>query len=71
MATPTIPNIQNIGPVQYIRETRKELSLVTWPTRMETLKLTGIVISLSVAVALYIGALDITFINITSLLYNH
>lgn len=35
-----------------------ELKKVTWPTREETLKLTAIVIIISLIISLYIGIID-------------
>lgn len=62
-----MPNIAS--PVQFVREVVAELKKVTWPTRAETMKLTVVVIVLSFIVGAFIGALDITFLKITSLLF--
>lgn len=45
----------------YLRESWEELKKVTWPTRRETLSYTGLVIGLSVALALFLGAADYVF----------
>lgn len=45
----------------FIREVRTEITKVTWPTRADTIRLTLIVIGISVAVGLYLGALDYIF----------
>lgn len=66
-AKPAIPKIAS--PVQFVREVITELKKVTWPTRGETIKLTLVVIVLSVAVGAFVGALDITFLKITTLLF--
>lgn len=66
-AKPSIPAITN--PVQFVREVITELKKVTWPTREETIKLTLVVIALSVLVGAFIGALDIIFLKITTLLF--
>lgn len=66
-AKPAIPKISS--PVQFIREVIAELKKVTWPTREETIKLTAVVIVLSVLVGAFIGALDISFLKITSLFF--
>lgn len=52
----------------YFRETVSELKLVRWPTRNQTLKLTGIVIVISLLVGAYIGSLDLTFTKTLSLI---
>ena len=53
-----------VKPINYIRETWSELKQVTWPTRDQTLKLTGIVIALSLLVGSYVGSLDYLFTSI-------
>ncbi len=61
------PSIQNIGPVQFIRQAVEELKKVSWPTQSQTLKLTLVVIAVSVSVGLYIGALDFLFTKLIEL----
>lgn len=63
---PAIPKI--VSPVQFIREVIAELKKVTWPTRAEVIKLTAVVIALSVIVGAFIGVLDISFLKIETLL---
>lgn len=48
-------------PVAFLRETRDELRKVTWPTRNETVRLTLVVIAISVIVGVFIGGLDFVF----------
>ncbi|MEK7143831.1 MAG: preprotein translocase subunit SecE [Patescibacteria group bacterium] len=43
----------------YIQESRQEFKRVNWPTRQETVRLTMIVIGVSLAVAIFLGALDL------------
>ena len=50
-----------MGFTDYLRDTRGELKHVSWPTRRQTIAFTVLVIGISVAVALYLGALDFTF----------
>lgn len=45
----------------FIKEVRTELTKVTWPTRQDTIRLTLIVVAISVAVGLYLGGLDLLF----------
>ncbi len=66
-AKPSIPAITN--PVQFVKEVIAELKKVTWPTRAEVVKLTAVVIVLSLLVGAFIGILDITFLKITSILF--
>ncbi len=37
----------------------EELKKVTWPTRKETIRLTSVVIGISLIIGLYIGIIDI------------
>jgi preprotein translocase subunit SecE len=48
-------------PVTFVRETYDELKQIVWPTRNEIIRLTGIVIILSVLMGIYIGSLDWIF----------
>jgi len=45
----------------FIKEARAELKKVNWPTREQTAKFTGVVIGVSLAVAVFLGALDYLF----------
>ena len=56
-------------PIRFIHEVIAELKKVTWPTREETIKLTVIVIAISLLVGLFIGGLDMIFLNITTNLF--
>lgn len=69
MDTPKIPEISRIGPAKFLKEVKQELKKVSWPTREETIKLTTIVIVLSVIVAIFIGAVDMIFLKTTSTLF--
>jgi len=62
MDKPNVPNIPKISPKRFIGEVISELKKVTWPSRDETIKLTAVVIVLSVAVGAFIGALDSIFL---------
>lgn len=46
---------------RFVRETRSELRKVTWPTREQATRLTGIVIAFSAAVGLLMGGVDFVF----------
>jgi preprotein translocase subunit SecE len=54
--------------VKFVRETYDELKQVVWPTRNEVIRLTLIVITLSVMIGLYIGGLDWGFTKIIELI---
>lgn len=43
---------------QFVYDTRTELRKVVWPTREQTMNLTGLVIAVSLVVAAFIGGID-------------
>ncbi|MDO8562138.1 MAG: preprotein translocase subunit SecE [bacterium] len=49
------------GFFQYLRDTKGELRYVAWPTRLQTIVYTILVILLSVFIALYLGLFDFIF----------
>ncbi|MBA3724692.1 MAG: preprotein translocase subunit SecE [Candidatus Levybacteria bacterium] len=49
------------APLKFFRQIWDELKLVVWPTRKEVIRLTIIVIILSVIMGMYIGGLDYVF----------
>jgi len=46
------------SPIQFIKESRDELTKVVWPSRKETIRITVAVVILSLVVALVLGAVD-------------
>ncbi len=48
-------------PITFVRQAYDELKQIVWPTRNEIIRLTGIVIILSVLMGVYIGGLDWIF----------
>lgn len=55
------------SPIGFIKETQQELLKVVWPTRAEIIRLTGVVIGVSVIVGLFIGGLDFVFTKLLGL----
>jgi len=55
------PKIGGAKPLIFLKEVRTELAKVIWPTRNQAVKLTAIVIGVSVVVAIFIGTLDFIF----------
>ncbi len=45
-------------PVIFLREVRDELKKVVWPTREEVIRLTGVVMLVSLFVGLFLGGAD-------------
>jgi preprotein translocase subunit SecE len=56
------------APISFFQQTFEELKKVTWPTRNNVIRLTIIVLFISVAVGLYIGAIDFVLTKITETL---
>lgn len=50
-----------INPLGYIKESKAELDKVVWPTKQETIRLTLVVLVVSVLVGAYIAGLDALF----------
>lgn len=46
---------------KFVRESREELSHVNWPARQEAIRLTTIVVGLSVGLAAFLGVFDYSF----------
>jgi len=60
---PKIPNI--LGATNtFLKEIRTEIKKVNWPTKRETIRYTLIVLGVSVAVALYLGAVEFIFTDL-------
>lgn len=49
------------NPAVFIKEVIAELKKVRWPTRQETIRLTAVVIGVSIIVGIYLGGLDYVF----------
>ena len=49
---------------KFFEESRSEFRHVNWPTRPEGIRLTGIVIILSIGLALFLGIFDYLFTNL-------
>lgn len=47
--------------VQYLKDTRGELNHVAWPTRVQTLVYTILVVTISILISLYLGFFDFAF----------
>ena len=54
--------------VRYFKETRAELRKVSWPTRKQATNLTLIVLAVTVAMAIFLGAVDLLFASLLRLL---
>lgn len=55
-------------PVAFFKEVKSELDKVIWPSRQEAIKLTLVIILVSVAVGIFIGGLDFIFTKIMEII---
>lgn len=55
-------------PANFLRETRDELKKVVWPTRQEVIRLTGVVIIVSVFVGIFLGGTDFILTKLIELI---
>lgn len=62
----SVPNSEN-PIVRYVRDTRAELSKVTWPTREEGIRLTIVVLIVTFVAALFLFAFDSLFSYLVTL----
>ncbi|MDH7475889.1 MAG: preprotein translocase subunit SecE [Microgenomates group bacterium] len=53
-----MPNKPNINQ-GFVAETIEELKKVSWPSRKETIRLTMIVIAISLIIGFYVGIIDV------------
>lgn len=54
--------------VEYFKDTRGELRKVSWPTRKQATNLTLIVLAVTAAMALFLGAVDLLFATLVRLI---
>ena len=53
-----------LNPLDYVKESKTELSKVVWPTRNETIRLTLIVLLVSFVIGAYVAGLDALFTKV-------
>jgi len=55
---------------EYIKQTRSEMSHVTWPSRQQTIRFTTLVIVTSIVTAIILGIADFVFSKLLTLLFH-
>jgi preprotein translocase subunit SecE len=55
-------------PVSFLKEVRDELKKVVWPTRDEVIRLTGVVILISIVGGIFLGGTDFILTKLVGLL---
>jgi len=58
----------SVSPIQLVKEVEIELKKVKWPTKQEVVKMTTIVVSVSIIVGLLIGLADLVLTKLMSLI---
>jgi len=56
--------------IQFFIEVKSELQKVVWPTRKETIKYTGLVLGLSLVIAVILGAVDLGLVQLLTKFIN-
>ncbi|MEY2664767.1 MAG: hypothetical protein RIT04_575 [Candidatus Parcubacteria bacterium] len=54
---------------EYIKETRAEMTHVTWPTRKQAIAYSSLVVIISVGIAYFLGVFDYIFSKLLTLLF--
>jgi preprotein translocase subunit SecE len=57
-------------PASFLKEVRDELKKVVWPTRDEVIRLTGVVVLVSLLVGVFLGGTDFILTKLVGLLIN-
>ncbi len=57
-----------INPAKFFTEVKSELEKVSWPTKNQVIRLTGVVVVISLVVGLFIGGLDFIFTKTVEIL---
>ncbi|OGE83217.1 MAG: preprotein translocase subunit SecE [Candidatus Doudnabacteria bacterium RIFCSPLOWO2_01_FULL_44_21] len=60
-----------VNPWQFLKEAKSELTKVVWPSRKETIRVTIAVIVISLAVAVFLGAIDFGLTNLVEFIANN
>lgn len=61
-------NMPQINPAKFFLEVKSELEKVTWPTKDQVIRLTGVVVVISLAVGMFVGGLDFVFTKTVEIL---
>lgn len=57
------------NPIAYVRQSKEELGKVVWPTKVETVRLTLVVLIVSVIIGAYIAGIDAILARLTEELF--
>jgi preprotein translocase subunit SecE len=62
------PFNQGNAVVAFLRQVRDELNQVTWPTKDQTVRLSTLVIIVTIIIGIYLGTLDYLFTQLMGLI---
>ena len=68
LALGSLVGTQGQGVIQFLADVRAELRKVVWPTRDEIVKLTGLVVGISLVVGTLLGLIDYAFVKMFEIL---
>jgi len=57
-------------PIVFLKEVRDELQKVVWPTRAEIIRLTVVVVIISLFVGIFIGGVDLILTKLLTVVFN-
>ena len=60
--------IKTMKVFDFLREVQVELGKVVWPTRAQTIRLTFIVVLITIMVAFFVGVVDFGLVNLSQYL---
>ena len=63
-----IRSMPQVNPAKFFVEVKSELLKVTWPTKNQVVRLTTVVVVISLVVGLFIGGLDFSLTKIVELI---
>ena len=63
-----MPAVQKASPFVFLKEVRTELSKVAWPRKDQAVRLTLIVVGVSVITAFFLGGFDFLFTKLMEII---
>jgi preprotein translocase subunit SecE len=63
-----LQKISSLKPIVFLKEVKREMEKVSWPSKKQATRLTGIVILAIVIAAIFLGSFDLLFLKLTEIL---
>ena len=67
LPTVTAPKISG-SPIQFLKEVKVELKKVKWPGKEDVIKMTSVVIGVTIVIGLFISLFDFIFTKLAALI---